>query len=236
MSYLQYSTFLDNEIEKFRNFEIPEFEELNPDVVSSLRKTLAKELAQRQQNAFRMVNRDELLLAVQEQEKETLRQDLYRVMANVGDLPKDRIGADLVDLQEARDGKFVSLQQLMKDIDNLPHISALNSEDLDAQPLLHEYNELREGLKKKSIAIREGSRLVPKLKAQFDRFESLENAIRRDDGSEPAEYFATFKHNVIVQAQKTATLVEKVLKKDGKLPEEYLRELENLISALKTLN
>ncbi|SCU83864.1 LAFA_0D06348g1_1 [Lachancea sp. 'fantastica'] len=233
MSYSQHSAFLDGEIEKFQNFGIPELQELDPNVISSLRSTLARELVQRQQKAFRMVNRDEILLAVQKQEKELLRQDLYRVMASVGDLPKDRIGADLIDLQEARDGKFVSLEQLMKDIENLPHVSALDSEDLDAQPLLHEYNQLREGLKGKSIAIREGSRLIPELKGQLDRFESLEHAIQRH-GTQPAEYYAEFKHNVLVQAQETARLVETVLQETGKLSKEYLEQLESLISALRT--
>ncbi|SCU95017.1 LAME_0F10352g1_1 [Lachancea meyersii CBS 8951] len=234
MSYSQYAGFLQDEIDRYQSFQVPQLEGLDADVARSIQLTLARELAQQQQDAFRLVNRDKVLLEIQENERDLLRQDLNRIMACVGDLPRERVGADLIELQEARDGKFVSLEQLMKDIDNLPHISVVDSEDLDSESLLKEYNELRDGLKNKARAIRDASNLAPELKRQLDLFTNLEHAIQRE-GSEPSDYYTHFKQNVIAQAQETAKLVETVLKKDGKLPKDAVQQLNDIISTLELM-
>ncbi|SCV06080.1 LANO_0H21660g1_1 [Lachancea nothofagi CBS 11611] len=237
MSYSQYASFLENEIRLLRNLnvrEIARLDELGTHTSDSLQERLQQELTKRHQEVFKTLNQDDVLLKVQEQEQTVLREELHRVMALVGDLPKDKIGSDIIDLQEAQDGKFVSIQQLMTDIDNLPQISLMDTEDLENEPLLSEYNKLRDGLRDKVKAIRDAEKSLPQLRRPLDQFRSLENAVDRQFG-DTTKYFETYQENVIAQAQETAKLVEVVLKKNGKLPQSSMDGLKEIITMMEAM-
>ncbi|SCU79918.1 LADA_0B04016g1_1 [Lachancea dasiensis] len=234
MSYSQLASYLEGEIDSMPGISVPESNDIPSDLAVLIQSQLAQELATLRQENFKPVKQDELLLKIQENERALLRQDLHKLMATVGDLPREAIGTDLIELQEPRDGKFMSIEQLIIDIGNLPQISLANNEDAESESLLNEYNSLREGLKDKVSSIRDAEKLIPQLLRPLNQLKDLKTAVEHESGDAEL-YFSSYQENVIAQAQETARLLETVLKKNGELPTTAIDELKEIISLLEMM-
>lgn len=238
MSYNQYAEFIRDETERMSNsrVQLPSDAGLHPEVSNTIAKALQHALDLHRKEVFNTRNQDDVLAQVLSKEQALLRDELQRVMALVGDLPREQIGSDLVDLQSGGDSGFISLERLLDDVEKLPRVSLIDKEDSEGEPLLREYNALRHALGEKAMAIREAQRYLPKLKRQARSWQQLQGAVKDVHGAENVDvYFQEYESNVATQAHEACRLAETALKAKGALPREQLESLRRIVTMLRAL-
>ncbi|CUS21844.1 LAQU0S04e02080g1_1 [Lachancea quebecensis] len=239
MSYNEYAKFVSDEAErisKLPKVQLPPVAGLDPEASHTLATALQHALDLHRKEVFSTHNQDAVLAQIVSKEQASLRDELQRVMTLVGDLPREQVGSDLVDLQSGGDSGFVSLERLLDDIEKLPRVSLIDEEDSEGEPLLREYNALRHALGGKALAIREAQRFLPELMRQTRSWQQLQAAVEDVYGAENADaYFQKYESNVATQAHEACRLAETALKVKGALPPDQVESLRRIVSMLKAM-
>lgn len=235
MSYSQYAEFVDEEVQRLNSdatVRLPRIEGLDVDAVQALSLALRQELDMRRKDAFTPRNQDAVLAQIQNKEDTLLRQELDTVLALVGDLPRDRVGSNILELPLEKG--FVSLERLLAEIRKLPQVALLDEHDTASEPLLREYNALRSTLSQKCHAIDLARQLLPQILQRNQTIRQLDQAVQQFHGTAVNdEYFRNYYSLLVASARDATQLLETALKQGRELTPSQLSALGKIVRALQ---
>ncbi|SCW02328.1 LAFE_0F04016g1_1 [Lachancea fermentati] len=220
MSFDDYASFMAQEIDRIADDSSLEDvigEALPPAVAQRVAQGLQNEVDLRCREIFNTRNQDIVLAKIKDAESTKRLEELKTIIELVGDFPRERIGEDLVDMGTEEAPKYFSLQNIMADLEKLPRVSLVDSDDGDDAALMREYDELRQSLAEKAQVIRLGKIKLRNWQSQLDKLELLVSAVRETHGNDAEAYFRDYRERVLKEAKESAMLIEEVLKKNTQL-------------------
>lgn len=208
MSYKEYSSFLENEIDSLltQNLDVSGSSIRLPKL-KQITEELSKELIKRSRDTFSTSNQDSILNSVKDLESAKALEQLKTVIELVGDLQRDAIGSSIHEVNNKT--MVYSLKSVREDIPKLPKMALMDGESDDVH-VLQEYNSLRQTLIEKNNVLALGERKEQEIQLKLDKLERLVKNVQKTHGN-VQEYFTGYKDRVIEEALELRHLLEKAI-------------------------
>lgn len=240
--YEQLSKYLNKQIDKI-NDSINQ-----PEIVSNIPPNVLKLIQQRveekRKEKITQVAKDIVTQRVYDMEYDRNVEERKEIikMIHTRNIAKNSMNAQFLDKNNSEDINY-NLDYLINNIYKLPELVTTrhhilitednDSNDKDTEKKLKEYMILREELINHCNAIRIGQEELDKLKLQYDKLESLRNAIIDNTGSDNiAEYIQSYNGKIMDELKELTYLLEEKIKTIDPKDTKQIKKLQSMLDDL----